>query len=42
MHEEFDFYVDSNYDQGHALTLHKVSNGNLETEKINESSYPKQ
>lgn len=39
--DDFDFYADSNYFQGHTLTLYSITNGNLETEKINKSDFPK-
>ena len=35
-----DFYCDGRYYNGHTITLYPVRNGNFDTEKISESSFP--
>ena len=38
--ERFKFTSDNEYVYGHTVTLYPVSNGNLETKEIEESSFP--
>lgn len=38
--ERFEFTSDNEYVYGHTVTLYPVSNGNLETKEIEESSFP--
>ena len=38
--ERFEFTSDNEYVYGHTVTLYPVSNGNLETKEIEESSLP--
>ena len=39
--ETLDFYADSQYYQGHTITLYKVVDGNFDTKEIKESDFPR-